>query len=78
MKAIWHPETASITPQAQKQQSISLPMKDNRLQEQSGHNNGRCMQKKKALYYILLYSFNCFTDSTPKIFYGLKKEDAEM
>lgn len=58
MKAIWHPETASITPQAQKQQSISLPMKDNLLQEQSGHNNGRCMQKKKKkLYTTCCYTF---------------------
>lgn len=57
MKAIWHPETASITPQAQKQQSISLPMKDNLLQEQSGHNDGRCMQKKKKLYTTSCYTF---------------------
>lgn len=31
MKAIWHPESASISPQALKQQSVSLPMKDNLL-----------------------------------------------
>lgn len=76
MKAIWHPESASISPQAQKQQSVSLPMKDNLLQEQSGHKNGRCMQKKMALYNIL-YIFNCITDSRPTISYSLKEEDAE-
>lgn len=53
MKAIWHldPESASISPQAQKQQSIFLPKKDNLLhffgKEQSGKNSGRSMQKKK-------------------------------
>lgn len=46
MKAIWYPESVSFSPQAQTQQRISLLMKDNLLQEQSGHNNGRCKKKK--------------------------------
>lgn len=29
---------------------------------------GDAKEKKEALYYILLYIFNCFTDSMPKIF----------
>lgn len=47
MKAKPHPEFAYISLQTQKQQSISLLMKDNLRQEQPEHKNGRCMQQKK-------------------------------
>lgn len=77
MEAIWHPESASISPQAQKQQSVSLPMKDNLLQEQSGHKKWEMHAKKKMALYNILYIFDCFTDSRPTIFYSLKEEDAE-
>lgn len=64
MKAIWHldPESASIFPQAQKQQSIFLPKKDNPLhcffrKEQSGKNSGRSMQRKKHVKIQLVVQF---------------------
>lgn len=37
---------------------------------------GKKKKEEKALYYIL-FILNCFTDSTPKIFYSFKEEDTE-
>lgn len=75
MKAIWHPESASISPQAQKQQSVSL-WKITCSRNSLDTKMGDACKKKKALFNIL-YIFNCITDSRPTISYSLKEEDAE-